>query len=125
MRACFLWISALFLLAACRGSPQDEFRFRGERIIREINHLLEHVENHDELQAASPQLRKQFKKLAYLLLDVRTFREKHPDISFPEDLLEESEILFVHLARLYEIPGCREIMERSQADAVYLLLRDR
>lgn len=118
------WVFILMFLSACAGSPEKEFRFRGEKMIREINQLLEGAENHEELQAVSPRLRKQFRKLAYLLLDVRSFREKNPDASFPIEILEESEILFVHLARLYEIPGCREIMERSQADAVYLLLRD-
>lgn len=114
----------LLLLVSCSKTPQEEFRLKGKKIVLEIVDLLQDVENHDELEAISPQLRKQYRKLAGILLEIRTFREKHPNELFPENPIDESEELFAQLARLYEIPGCREIMERSQADAVYLLLRD-
>lgn len=116
-------VLALLLLSSCMKSPEEEFRSRGKKIVNELVYVLQNVENHEELQAAREPLKKLFKKLASLLLEVRSFQEKHPDAAFASDPLEGSEDLFMHLARLYEIPGCREIMERSQGDAVYLLLR--
>ncbi len=119
------WTASLLFLSACMTSPQETFRGKGKKIVKELTLTLQNVENHEELQSASPQLRKLYKKLALLLLEVRSCQEKHPEMTFSSEALEESEELFSHLARLYEIPGCREIMERSQGDAVYLLLQSR
>ena len=77
---------------------------------------------HEELQAATPYLKKKFNKLANLLLEVRLLQERKPDVFHSNEPLEGSEALFAELARLYEIPGCREIVEQAQAEAVYRLL---
>ncbi len=116
-----IWLT--LLMTSCFVSSEEEFRLKGQRIVREITLVLKGVENHEELQAATPQLKKQFKKLANVLVEVRMFRGEHPQYLWKKEPLHESEELFAELARLYEIPGCREIIERSQVDAVYALLR--
>ena len=116
--ACFL-----FLLSSCSAPSEEKLRLRGQKVVRDLVLTLRNVENHEELQAASPQLKKQFTKLAYILVEMRTFRsERGSDFELKEPL-QENETLFIELARLYEIPGCREIIERSQVDAMYVLLR--
>lgn len=112
---------ALCFLTSCNLSSEGDFRSEGEKIVEEISFILSRVETHDELQSAVPRLKKKFNKLAALLLEVRSFREKNPDRSFSEEPLLESEALFRELARLYEIPGCREIVEQAQIEAVYKL----
>ncbi|MCC6127617.1 MAG: hypothetical protein IT584_00225 [Chlamydiae bacterium] len=119
------WSLVLLFLCSCMASPQEEFRSRGKKIVKELVQVLQNVENHEELQAAREPLKKLYKKLASLLVEIQSFQETRPEVVFSSRELEGSEDLFIHLARLYEIPGCREIMERSQGDAVYLLLRGR
>lgn len=111
----------LLFLCSCFSSPAGKYQAKGKKVIREIVKTLQDVENHEELLAATPQLKKQFKKLAVLLVEMRDLKTEPLEKKEP---LQESEALFAELARLYEIPGCREIIERSQMDAVYVLLRN-
>lgn len=122
---CSRYVLIGIILGLCYSSCSSEeaFRAQGKKIVKEIVETLKDVENHEELEVATTRLKKHFKKLACLLADVRAFRKSHPDTVWQEEALPESEELFIQLARLYEIPGCREIMERSQGDAVSLLLR--
>ncbi|MDP1608685.1 MAG: hypothetical protein Q8L98_05180 [Chlamydiales bacterium] len=119
----YLLIGLVLGLCYSSCSSEEAFRAQGKKIVKEIVATLKGVENHEELEAATGRLKKHFKKLARLLAEVRAFRKSHPDAVWEERALPESEELFIQLARLYEIPGCREIMERSQGDAVSLLLR--
>ena len=116
-----IWV--VLFMTSCFVSSEEEFRLKGQRIVRDITSILSSIENHEELQAAAPQLKKQFKKLANVLIEVRMYRSDHPQYLWKKEPLHESEELFAELARLYEIPGCREIIERSQVDAVYALLK--
>lgn len=115
----FGWM--LLFMCSCAASSGERCRSKGKKIVREIVKMLQGVENHEELQAATPQLKKQFKRLAIVLVEMRNLKEPLLEKKEP---LPESEALFAELARLYEIPGCREIIERSQVDAVYVLLRN-
>ncbi|MBX9743625.1 MAG: J domain-containing protein [Chlamydiales bacterium] len=118
-----LFIGLVLGFSSCSSSSEEAFCAQGKKIVKEIVLTLKDVENHEELEAVTGQLKKHFKKLARLLAEVRAFRNSHPDIVWQKGILPEAEELFIQLARLYEIPGCREIMERSQRDAVSLLLR--
>jgi hypothetical protein len=117
------WV--FFLMCSCSGSSENLCRAKGEKIVREIVSILREVENHEELQSATPQLKKQFKKLADVLVETRSLKGEPFQYKDKKEPLQESEALFAEMARLYEIPGCREIIERSQVDAVYVLLKGR
>jgi len=121
LRAVYLG-SIFFLLFGCSSMPEKKIRLEGKKIVRELVAVLKQVENHEELQASTPCLKKKFNKLAALLLQIRFLQEKNKNLSFPDEPLEGSEALFAELARLYEIPGCREMIEQTQAEAVYCLL---
>lgn len=117
------WLIALCFLTSCALSSEANFRIQAAKSVKEIAAILSRVETHEELQAAVPRLKKKFNKLASLLMEIRAFRERKPDCPFSGEPLEGSEILFAELARLYEIPGCREIVEQAQVEAVYKLTR--
>lgn len=73
------------------------------------------IESKEELQAALPRLRKRFNQLAEILVEVK----RYPCSEAGES--EASEELFVELARIYEMPGGREVIEMAQNQAVQRL----
>ncbi len=114
------WIfGALFFLTfSCSKGPEEEFRQRGAKITNEMAQMLSQVQSHEQLQALVPRLKKKFNSLADLLLELRSCKEKGSESWFLNESTEESEALFAELARLYEIPGCREIIEGAQGEAI-------
>ncbi len=117
------YLMCIFLLLfGCASSSEKRVRAEGKKIVKELFVILRDVENHEELQAATPYLKKKFNRLANLLLEIRSLQEKNRNIFHSNEPLEGSEVLFAELARLYEIPGCREIVEQAESEAVYHLL---
>lgn len=78
---------------------------------------LQAVKTKEDLQMRSGFIKKRMNKLASLLLETRKFPEVPLEASFA------AESLFVELARLYEIPGVRELMELYEEEAVHVLDR--
>lgn len=116
------WPWVFFLtLAACSLSSERDFRAQAKEIVQDITSVLKKVETHEELQASVSKLKGKFNKLAELLAELRSFRERRPEVPFSDEPLPCSDDLFAELARLYEIPGCREIVESAQIEAVYKL----
>ena len=76
---------------------------------------LRQIETRENLQREVPRLKKQFNKLADLLVEARAYGsvELEPTIV--------SEELFAEMARLYEMSGCRELIESAQEEAVHRL----
>lgn len=115
LRKKYPFFSLLFALASCGPSTLSDIRYEGEAETRKLAEELRMIETKEELQKAIPKLRKQFNRIADLLIEAK---------GFPKEDLEPSlasEELFTGLARLYEIPGGRELVESAQVDAVQKL----
>lgn len=110
------WV--FFLLAACgRPATWDDLRAEGEAEARALAQILHNIDTKEELQKSLPKIKKRFNKIADLALEVRELKEKS---AMPEnrDPSEASDALFVEMARLYEMPGCRDLIEMAQNEAV-------
>ncbi len=109
----------LFLcFSACSSSSVEDFRCEGETQIRALTIELRQIHSRDELRAAIPRVRKKILKLSELLIDVREFLSTHLDVDpSPSHSLAGDE-LFAELARLYEMPGGKELMETAQIEAI-------
>jgi nitric oxide reductase activation protein len=114
MRGKFLIFAVL--LAGCSPSTIEDLRCQGEAETRKLAQELKRIESKEALQRSLPRLRKRYNRIAALLLEARKF----PDAS-PMEPTSASEELFVELARLYEIPGGREMVETAQNEAVHRL----
>lgn len=112
-RAILCW-TCLFLVS-CGPSTLDDLRYFGEAQTKKLAEELRKIETKEDLQKAAPLLKKRFNKLAELLQKARSFPNSHLEPSVA------SEELFAEMARLYEIPGCRELIEGAQAEAVHRL----
>ncbi|MES2122960.1 MAG: hypothetical protein V4492_09350 [Chlamydiota bacterium] len=115
---------AIFLLfSGCAPSTLSDFRHEGESRCREILIVLEQIEDREQLLRSEPALKKHFETLITLMIEARKYQESHP-----EDALTESEYSLVveselqeELRRIYQIEGGREVVERTQHEALVRL----
>lgn len=107
------WILIFFV--SCAPATYDDLRCEGEAQTRKLAESLQAIETVEDLQKAVPRLRKKFNKIADLLCEVKYFSSIETQPSFA------SEQLFAELARLYEMPGGRELIETAQNQAVQRL----
>jgi len=118
MRKILFFLQAFFLVA-CSPATLEDLVSQGEAETRLLAEELHCIETKEELKRRLPRLRKRFNRIANLLIDLRKFSNLPPG----EPTLA-SEKLFIELARLYEIPGAREIIESAQSEAVHTIYQN-
>ena len=105
-------------LTGCSPATLDDLRCQGEAETGKLAAELRGIETKEELQKNLPRLKKRFNRISDLLVEVRKF----PNPAQAEPTMA-SEELFVELARIYEIPGAREMIEKSQSEAILRLAK--
>ncbi len=115
----WLLIFALFFLAACQPASLSDLRVEAAAEMRKAATLLHRVDTRDQLGEVLPELQRTFTRLAKLALKAREL----DDAPFEESPTPSSDALFAELARLYEMPGCRALIESAQSEAKALLRR--
>jgi nitric oxide reductase activation protein len=96
----------------------EDLRAEGDSEVTKLTEILREVETKEDLQAKLPKIKKEYHRIAQLVLEVRQIQEKSPEFLEPSQAGDE---LFAELARLYEMPGCRELIELAQNDAIQKL----
>ena len=107
-----IWVLFLICLVSCGPATMADLRLEGEAQTKRLAEELQLIESKEDLLSALPKLRKRFDQIAEILIKTRSFPKQDFQASFA------SEQLFAELARLYEMPGCRELIEGAQADAI-------
>ncbi len=110
------YLTFLFL-CSCSPSSLEDLRYEGESQTKKLALELRAVESKEDLQKTLPKLKKRFNKIAELLVEARSFSKGESEPSFA------SEQLFAEMARLYEMPGGRELIESAQMEAIQRLKR--
>jgi hypothetical protein len=99
-------------MVSCGGpTTLSEVRYEGEAETKKLAEELRNLETKEDVLKAIPVLKKRFHKIADLLVIAKAFPKEESEPSFA------SEQLFAELARLYEIPGCKELIESAQIEA--------
>ena len=106
------FIGCLLLLASCSPKSLDDLRVESDAEVKKIVAEMRRVDTKEELLKKAPLLKKRFTKLGMLLESARKLGHH------PVPPTEASEALFIEMARLYEIPGAREIIEEAESDAI-------
>ena len=75
----------------------------------------------EELKRSLPKLRKKYIRLAKLILVARQLQQKEPFIKPLSGVSFESDELYAEIARLYELPKGKELIEAAQEEALQLL----
>jgi hypothetical protein len=117
-------IWAFLLFFSCSPNSSEEFQREGETRCRLLVADLQKIENREQLLLAEPILKKHFEGLIDLMIEVREFQQKRledisNEIPFEESSTEVS--LENELRRIYAIEGGREIIERTQQEALVRL----
>jgi hypothetical protein len=99
----------------------EEFREEGEAIARSIAKELQQIHSRNELIASSGRLQSLFNSLVKVAIAARNFQELHPRSSLPKGDLTTSDQMRAELNRIYQIDGCREILEKCQEEALHSL----
>ena len=116
MRPSWVLLFVFLLFSSCQPVSLADLRYEGEAQTRKLASELRAIENRGDLQRALPRLKKRFDRIAAVLIAARAFSsQERGEPSFA------SEELFAELARLYEMPGGRELIESAQMEAIHRL----
>jgi hypothetical protein len=109
------------LVVACGSPSVKDLRAEGEIETRKLACLLSEIKTKDQLRKKISKIQNSYAKIADLMIQLR---------NLPDDLARDSEPtaasdeLFVELARLYEMPGCRRLLESAQEEAIERLQKE-
>lgn len=112
------WI--FLFLASCSPTTVEDLRCEGRAETRKLTALLRTMETKEDVQRALPRLKKHFNQIADLIVETRAVSSYGP----AEEASSESFELFQELARLYSVPGGRELLEMAQQQALLRLQPD-
>ena len=125
MRSFFsLALCLLFALSSCSPNSIEDFHQEGQTCSRALIRDLQKISTREELALAAPLVKKHFEALVDLMIRARTFQERHPEESFALPFASQTTIsdeLEEELRRIYKIEGGREIIERTQQEALVQL----
>ncbi|HSX38760.1 MAG TPA: hypothetical protein VLE95_08055 [Chlamydiales bacterium] len=114
----YFFVLVLLVLESCAPASLSELQCEAEAEIKKLTGELRKLESMEDIQNASKRLKTRFNRIAELLIEARNF----PEENSPERL-SLGEELFAELARIYEIPGARSVIENVQSEAVRRLDR--
>lgn len=123
MKNAIFWLS--IVLWGCSPNSSKEFQKEGETHCRSLVLELQKIENREQLLSAESKLKKQFNHLIDLIIEAREFQQK----KFEEDIGDEpvfeangfEDELEKQLRRIYAVEGGREVIERTQQEALVRL----
>lgn len=112
-------ISKAFLLGlifffGCNPTALRDVRVEISSEMRKLTKELQGIDSLDRLERSLVRLSRRYEEIARCLVLAENFEEKsefYREEAFVSDAAEE---LFLELARLYEIPGARELLEKAQ-----------
>ncbi len=115
------FLSIFLLLAGCAPANLKELRCEGEERMKKLTADLKKMETVEDVQKGAKRLKKHFNRLGELLIETRNF----PQPAESPAAAGAGEELFAELARIYEIPGARSLVEAAQSEAVHRLDRSK
>ena len=117
-------VFACLLLAGCSPNSYEDFKTEGEALSRSIIKDLQKVQTTEQLITIAPVLKKQFYSLVELMIQAREYQQLHPDEWAGDRLATNgtfNELLIIELERVHKLERGREIVEKTQRDALHRL----
>lgn len=105
-------------MSGCAPSSAEEFYREGEAATASLTEEMRRIHSKEELESAVPKLRKKYLRIAKLVLAAGEIAAKGEK---PLLACQASDELFAEIARLYELPGGRELLISAQAESLKLL----
>ncbi len=114
----FRYLFLAFLFAACAPVTVEDFHREGEVAAKILAEEMRKIQSQDDLRAAIPKLRRGYVRLARLAISARELEERGVE---PLMASQSNDELYAEVARLYELPGGKELLIAAQRDALKLL----
>ncbi|MGC1878214.1 MAG: hypothetical protein WA347_08340 [Rhabdochlamydiaceae bacterium] len=117
-------LSIFLLLCGCSPNSSEEFQQEGKTRCRLLVTDLQKIENREQLLLAESKLKKHFEALIDLMIEACEFQQKKLEDVSSEAVFAESgadALLEDQLRRIYAIEGGREVIERTQQEALVRL----
>jgi len=108
----------LSILAACTHQSLDEFREEGETVNRQLVLELQKIRGRDDLLEHQGNLQSLFNQLVDIVIRAEEFKDTHPNASMPETSTSTADQLRIELNRILNMEGGREVLEKSQEEAL-------
>ena len=114
---------SVFVLSGCSPGSIKEFQKEGEAHTGKLIATLQNIKTTEDLVKSVPDLKKRFNDFVDLMIEARMFQEGHPDDFSEASLttLSFNEQLIVELERVYQLERGKEIIEKTQRDALHRL----
>lgn len=106
-----------FSLFSCTSTSLEDFRKKGDSLIKDLCEDLEKVHSKEDLEKMLPFVKKKMKKLTSCMIETAEYLEKHKDLQTEgESSSIYSDHLQYELVRICEIEGAKLAIENIQAD---------
>lgn len=122
LMSCMYVIWVLLFVTGCHSKSPDYFLAQGRSIQHELLAEMQQIDDIEGLIEVLPRLERLFCRLAEVMIEAKKWQQKHKASWQPseEDRLISLE-LRLELARLYEMPSCRALIEKSQESSLIRL----
>jgi len=117
-----LLFSFLLLFSSCSKTTVEDYQEEGLEIVRVLVHELHKIDNRQQLLESSLKLENLFNELVDLMIVAQEFQKHSPnqkETPYKTHLL--SHRLRLELNRLYQIEGCRQLIEKYEEQALHRL----
>lgn len=114
----------LLITAGCGPRSLDEFEEEGEGVIRSLIQELQAIHTREQLIAASGRLKRQFERLAGIMIAAQEYVVSHPELGKEKFVCKNHELsdrLRIELNRIYRLEGGRQIIEKCEESALQAL----
>lgn len=121
---CQIILGFFLLLSACSPHSPKEFEQEGQAVCEDLVELLQTISSREELLDNEALLKKKFESLVTLMVAAARVHEMEGQVEEVEQgypFRQASHQLKMQLQRIYELEGGREIIERSQHEALVRL----
>lgn len=111
----------IFLLTSCSQSGYEDYRSRGQAIVKSLVKELKSIRTRDDLLIGSKKLFPLFIKLADVVEEAQEMRKNHPELEIPEFSAQESlqsDELKAEFQRVILIDGGAEVLQECQKAAL-------
>lgn len=124
MKVFYLYCIVVMMNVSCSPISLEEHQEEGKMIVCSLLKELRDVSSKEDLLDKKKILQKKFSSLVNIMISAKKRQMKVPEDQFVKERGRDlSDLLQKELYRIYQIEGCRELMEEIEGESFYRLHR--
>lgn len=119
-----LIILLLTFLTGCGPRSEEDFREEGEGVTRSLIKELQGIRTREQLNGSLGKIQRHFENLVSIMISAQEYLAAHPEQEKEEPCRPGNDLsdqLRIELNRIYRIDGGRQLIEKSQENALHRL----